>query len=676
MAGPAARRRLAASGIRLAPVIATVAVALALAAPATAIPATTSISAPANGSLLFAEPATMLTVEGTAGGVAEVDIRCYTANGVESYEQLNDPKAPVKVEGGVFQATLPLSGILAGDCQLRAVPHTASIAGLGPGQEAGEGARFAGPFISISQFIPSPRNFYAVSATSSASMSFESAGLFSFESSLLSTVAHEIEPIFYGEEYMRAYPPIATRPALQVDGQTAFLPEDAVEVEREIKATLPGLPRVTVASHTFDEATRQSTVAEEEPAVRCAPSDAYPPTAESCTSFVPTGVTLVRTLQATHESHLGLLRQAWRSTDAAAHTVNARMFNELRSGTEALAEGGLYRFPGEAAFAATNSGESKTLPAGPGMILYKAGLSVPDAGDGVHPQGVIAYDRAPSEPLSITLGSSNHAKPFLNDFEMPYQEAVPAGGSSTVLRMAFAQSFSLGDAQALAEEALASYHPTVSILTPANGSSIVSSNPTVTVTGTAGDQIALSSLAVNGKAVAVGAGGAWSAALTLSPGANKITALATDQSGLTSAATVAINYAAPPPPASARTAGAPSGRNGKITLTLLCSGVAGQSCKVALNASTLEHLARAHIRSVSARTRRVTVASTTITLKAGQRITISLGLNRTGRRLLARFHKLPLTLKASLLTAAARPTALLSARLTVRPTPKPRRRHR
>src|SRR5205807_4365861 len=112
--------------------------------------------------------------------------------------------------------------------------------------------------------------------------------------------------------------------------------------------------------------------------------------------------------------------------------------------------------------------------------------------------------------------------------------------------------------------------------------------------------------------------------LTLSRGANTITAVATNQSGLTSTAVVGVNYAAPPPapaPASARISGSPSGKNGKITLVLTCTGVAGQSCKIALSASAVEHLSHGRLRSISSRNRRVTVASTTVTLAAGHRTT-------------------------------------------------------
>ena len=243
--------------------------------------------------------------------------------------------------------------------------------------------------------------------------------------------------------------------------------------------------------------------------------------------------------------------------------------------------------------------------------------------------------------------------------------------------MAFAQAFALSEAQSKAEGALASYHPSVSITSPANGSSIVSSNPTVTVSGNASDGVGLSSLSLNGKAVTVGAGGAWSIPVTLAPGTNILTATATNQAGLASSAAISVTYALPP--AKAAIVGSPSGRNGKIRLTLGCSGVAGQTCQVQVLGTTLERVRGRRIISVSARTRtrskRVTVASANVKIPAGKKTTLVLGLNRTGRSLLARFHSLPVRLTGTLVAPGGGKSAFLGKKLTVKPAPKPRKHH-
>jgi hypothetical protein len=641
---------------------------LSLPAGAAAIVPETQITSPTNGSYLLIEEGTKLKIKGTAGpGIASVDIRCYFG---EREFEANPVEGAVPVSGGSFSVEVSATELWGHVCQLRAVRHGTFPKNLGPGSESEQAQKYAGPLVAPSDFLAEPDNFFAAATTFTGSLVFESAGTFAFESELYSTAAHEDTRIFWGELNLEGFPPIETRTALQVDGTDAYPPAAAVRVAKHLGVSPAGIPAPNI-TRTFDEATRQLTIQDEEPIVRCAPdAGEYPPNAESCASFAPAGVTLLRTWR-TSESKLALVTETWRSTDSRAHTVDARYVNEMHSGTELVAEGGVYEFPGEGAFAPTHARETKTLPPGPGIILYKTSPVLSEAGDGVHPQGAWAYDRAPSEP--ITVGSRGSTEPVFNEFEMPYRWAVPAGGTSTTLRMAFAQSFSLTEARALAEGALASYHPTVSIASPATGSSIVSLSSSVTVTGTAGDQIGLSSLTVDGKAVAVGSGGAWSATLTLSPGANTITAVATDQSGLTSTASVTVNYAVPPPAAVALV-GKPSGRNGKITLVLQCTGVAGQSCAVALSASTLERLSHGRARSLAARSRRVTVAAGTITLPAGQRITVPLGLNRTGRKLLAHFGKLPVTLTTMLLPAAGRGLPLPSVRLTVKPRPKPHHR--
>ena len=113
-------------------------------------------------------------------------------------------------------------------------------------------------------------------------------------------------------------------------------------------------------------------------------------------------------------------------------------------------------------------------------------------------------------------------------------------------------------------------------------------SPTVTVSGTASDGVGLSSLSLNGKAVTVGAGGAWSIPVTLAPGTNILTATATNQAGLATSAAISVTYALPP--AKAAIVGSVSGHNGKIRLTLGCNGLAGQTCQVQVLGTTLERL--------------------------------------------------------------------------------------
>ncbi|MTD43221.1 hypothetical protein GKE82_02595 [Conexibacter sp. W3-3-2] len=113
-----------------------------------------------------------------------------------------------------------------------------------------------------------------------------------------------------------------------------------------------------------------------------------------------------------------------------------------------------------------------------------------------------------------------------------------------------------------------------------------------------------------------------------------------------------------------------------VRVTLRCSAAAGRTCKVALKATTRERRrgdtviglrARPKVRTVT-----VTVARATRTLQPGRSTVVTLKLSKRSRQLLGRFHKLPVTVTASL---AGRRAA--SGRVTVKPARSakaPRRR--
>ncbi len=112
-------------------------------------------------------------------------------------------------------------------------------------------------------------------------MFLESVGSYSFESNMFSAKQHASTYVFYGDAALRAFPRSkeSTRASLQVDGVNAYAPDAARSVEFEVKAKapLPGRPSVSVTK-TFNESTHQFTINEEEPIVKCAPENTYPPT--------------------------------------------------------------------------------------------------------------------------------------------------------------------------------------------------------------------------------------------------------------------------------------------------------------------------------------------------------------------------------------------------------------
>jgi hypothetical protein len=87
-----------------------------------------------------------------------------------------------------------------------------------------------------------------------------------------------------------------------------------------------------------------------------------------------------------------------------------------------------------------------------------------------------------------------------------------------------------------------------------------------------------------------------------------------------------------------------------VTIAVTCPAPASQTCSGAVTLSSTEHLKSKRVVRLSARssvTRRVTVGETAFTMGAGQSERISVTLNRTGRGLLGRFGRLPVTVTVS-----------------------------
>lgn len=631
----------------------------------------------------------VFTAMGTTTGEGKVDVRCYFEGG-EGYTPVAKEVEPtshsftVKVEADTLNTGRP--------CVLRAVP--AGDTTPHPPGEAGD--PFEGPRIAASTFgirknatTATPYEDELIANGLSGYLSFESVGGCGLEYSNLvaPSTLEESEGLFdcnaaLFEKNHTSGP--STRSELQIDGANAYSPATANYVDEKIVKELeakkapavpvPGAPQIT-ATKTFDPLTGLVTITETDPIVKCSPSTAFPPTSTSCTSFVSTGVQLERTWRTSNANQVASMTDTWSSTDGAAHSLNA-LYDQATINDSKV--GGAYQFPGSNVFLATTKGEAVTLPAGLGRIFYKEDAETPGEGDGRHPQGAIVYDTPPSGPISVYQGSKEE---HFNGFEMPYQGMIPAGGSYT-LNMAFVQAYKLTEVESLSAAVLAGYPPssppTLSIAAPANGTTV--STPNVTVAGTVADTRAIASFTVDGQAVSVGAGGAWSTTVTLNQGANTIKALATDQAGFSTEKTVSVTYTPIPPVAHASQVGSAHGVNGEVSFTIACTGTAGTSCEVEATATTVERTHNGRLVAVSARrhhrnrSTKVVVGASKLTIPAGERVTILVQLNATGRNLLARFGRLPVHLGVVLVSAGHRST-VIAQNLTVRPHHKAKKHH-
>ena len=441
---------------------------------------------------------------------------------------------------------------------------------------------------------------------------------------------------------------------LRIDEANAYSPAAASRVNEAIEAELEhkkepvvpvtGIPQVTVEK-SLDQTTGLITVKESDPIVKCAPSTAFPPTAASCKSFVSTGIEPNAKWKTGDANQVASMTDNWRSTDGAAHTLNALYDQDDASG----GEGGAYEFPGHDVFAPTKKGQTVALPPGLGRIYYKEDAETPASGDGELRRGRSSTTPAPRADLGVPRHQQQRRRKRLRDALPGHhprgRRLHAADGFRPGLQALRSRSAVSGSARGLP----ASEPPALSITSPANGTTV--SSPSVTVSGAVTDKRVITSFTVDGKTVSVGTNGAWSTSVTLNKGANTITALATDQAGFSTEKSASVTYTPPSPPvAHASQVGATKGKNGEVTFTLTCKGTAGTSCEIEATLTTIEKLRHGRLVAVSARrhpptrSEQVTVGSSTLTIPAGQKVTISIPLNSTGKGLLSKFGALPVHL--------------------------------
>ncbi len=642
-------------------------------------------------------PQNAFTVTGTSTGSGNIALRCYYGPGPTEYKTLVKKVEPNG--SGAFFAEVEAKELYFTPCVLRAVPFGIEEAHP-PGTPAEESKDpFQGPQIIGSRFElfseKAPYDYEFEANSLSGDFQIESVGdcgldysnLYAQDSLVPSEHLFNCNAFLYLSNSPPSEKPTPTRSELQVDSANAYSPATASYVNEEIQNELkskgetprptPGAPQVAV-TQSFERGTGLVKITEVDPIVKCSPSTAFPPTASGCTSFVSTGVQLERTWQTSNADQVATMTDTWKSTDGAAHSLNALYNQETVNGGK---EGGAYQFPGTNVFSAITMGETVTLPPGVGRIYYKEDAETTGEGDGRHPQGAIVYDTPPSGPLSVYRGTGANE---YNGFEMPYQGTIPAGGSYT-LNMAFVQAYKLSEVESLASEVLTKYPPssppTLNIASPANGST--ASSPGVTVSGTVTDKRVITSFAVDGKAVSLAANGAWSTSVTLNKGANTIKALATDQAGFSTEKSVSVTYTpVSPPPVKphASQVGAANGKNGEVMFSVACKGEAGTACEIESTLTTVEKTRHGKPVAVSARrhprtrSEEVTVGSSKLTIPAGQRVTISIPLNSTGKGLLAKFGDLPIHLSVVQVISGRR-SAVIAQNLTVTPHHKPRKHH-
>jgi Glucodextranase, domain B len=472
-----------------------------------------------------------IAVTGSVTGTGDVDLRCYM--GATSVLVT----AGITPSAGAFTANPSRSAFPAQTCVLRAVTTTTT-----PVAPPGSPSPFAGPTIGAGNFQPrvvasGPNTgqlydfFLRLPQLKAQDQFLSVSGCGQSQGTLLDPATLAQLPnlwacmnyLWYQDRQNGG----ETRSEVQVDGVNHYLGYGPANFFAG-SDQLAGLPQLT-ADYTQDPVSGDLKLTEHAGTVACA-TNTYPPASGTCGSFSPGAIAVDRTTTVDHQGVVTRITTTVRDVSHQAHHLDLQFEQDQD-------QPGSFQFPGESAFSTHVDGDVVTFPAssGPATILVKRVSAASDGDDG-EPKG------------SITLMPAPAAARFYDPryYHLDYQLDIPADGSAT-FDAVYAISATLDGAQGFAAEARDRIGtPVVTINSPAEGSTVAAAAQTIT--GTAVDAGgAVTSLTVNGQAVAVGADGGWSAPLTLASGANEIVAVAADAFGNKGSATRHVTFTAPIP---------------------------------------------------------------------------------------------------------------------------------
>ncbi len=509
-------------------------------------------------------PPTTLQVKGNAPGSQLgnlVDVACFFGSGGSVRLKSN-----VSITSGnnFDTGAVPLRPIAGHACRLRAVPA---------GQEgASDSSAFAGPQVAVSEAaLPTatiadgpnvglPYNYYVNDVTFTGWSAWKAVG-----TNGCGPYAAPIDPAFTVGNFaidcagslladdLHAW---GGRSEIQVDGRNAY---DAASAQALFDRSggltngsrdLSGFPSLT-ASVNWDPATGLASTNSQEALVACTGSDPYKPVsaAQDCPSFADVGVKLDRDITTSDGGRVVTMTDTWSSADGRSHTVDL-LYDDF-IGLSSLSTVRGYSFPGQGGFNAYIAGDPVSgAGSAPGSIYVHTNVAAAD-GNPNEAFGAITFSNAPTG-FHVTLAPPPQPQtpPPSNGIEEHVVGSVPAGGS-TSLTYIYSVGYTLSDVSGLALAAQDRLQaPAVTIASPANGATV--SSPTVMLAGTATAGSGIKSLVVGGQPVTVDSGGMWSAQVPLSPGANTITAVATDGAGAIVQAQVTVAYQPPAAPPAAR----------------------------------------------------------------------------------------------------------------------------
>jgi hypothetical protein len=327
------------------------------------------------------------------------------------------------------------------------------------------------------------------------------------------------------------------RSEMQVDGRNAINSDGANNLyyydgstwhSGSDNANYPALSTST----QVDPATGNATITESEPLVFCGnnyPADAQCDPADPY-KFTDTGVHFDRTIKQAKDGLQATVTDTYTSTDGAQHSIDMEYDNASYED-----ESIVYDVPGSSGFKTYYAGDTAELPSQAVGTVYVKDSYYGDGNPEYQIPGAFTYTTQPDR-----MFFNNGYGGYYGDFVLQYRRTVPAGGSVSITHV-YTQAADMDHVKALAKQAEnALQPPAVAIDSPANGST--TSSETTTVIGRASDDSGTPSLKVNGVPTPVQPDGTWSQQLKLSPGANTITAVASDSAGNTAQASETVSY--------------------------------------------------------------------------------------------------------------------------------------
>jgi hypothetical protein len=389
-------------------------------------------------------------VEGTTSGgnpaTDKVDLRCFYGTNYETAAT----NVPLAGDGSFSDSNADLSAVSEHLCRLRAVPAGTAPTNLTP---------FRGPLLGTdyreTESISSGPNdgtaydFYIWAQQRQGAFDYVSLGSCGLDDGYLDGADLDIATttfycnawLDYGEDEGNFA--ASTRSELQVDGKNAYNSYNAYAINQ---AATSGFPRFNY-SLKVDPLTGVATIHESEQIVKC-PDATYPPTATTCASFRPTGVTDKRTIVQDHVGRLTTITDRFKSTDNKAHQLdllwqNNQHFASFSGPYDATTVA--YRFPGQNHFSTHAVGDTVQLPnKHPASIFIKQD-GVP-SGDTQSGRGAIVYDRRSKSATFNDLSTSG------SDFYLRQSAGIPKGGTAR-FHFAYAHAFDQKAVDSLAKRA-------------------------------------------------------------------------------------------------------------------------------------------------------------------------------------------------------------------------------